>query len=109
MALRIQSLCRVVVDEYGGDVTNVWKKATTASDVLMRLRTLPGYGPEKSKIFLAILVKRFGYSFDGFEKACAPFSGNEPRSAAHVSDAKTLAQVHAYKKKLKAQAKAKAS
>lgn len=106
MALRIQKLCALVDEEYGGDVTNVWKNETTAAGALKALKTLPGYGPEKSKIFLAILVKRFGYSFEGFEKACAPFSGDEPRSAAHVSSAEALAKVKAYKKKLKAAAKA---
>ncbi len=106
MVLRIQALCTMVIEEYGGDVSKVWKSQKTASDVIKRLQTLPGYGPEKSKIFLAILVKRFGYSFEGFDKACAPFSGDEPRSAAHVSDAESLTKVHAYKKMLKAKAKA---
>ena len=106
MALRVQALCQLVVNEYGGDVSKVWKNEKTATAAIKQLQTLPGYGPEKSKIFLAILVKRFGYSFEGFDKACAPFSGDEPRSAAHVSDAETLAKVHAYKKMLKAKAKA---
>lgn len=109
MAKRIQSLCELVAQDYNGDVSKIWRGQKEAKDVLARLQTLPGYGPEKSKIFLAILVKRFGYSYDGFDKACAPFSGDEPRSAAHVSSPEALIKVREYKKMLKAKAKAKAA
>ena len=108
MAKRIQSLCELVAQNYGGDVSKVWRGQKNASDVLKRLQQLPGFGPDKSKIFLAILVKRFGYSYDGFDKAAAPFSGNEPRCAAHVSDAAALLKVREWKKNEKAKLKAKA-
>lgn len=105
MAKRIQVLCEMVSENYGGDVSKIWRGQRNAKDVLKRLQELPGYGAEKSKIFTAILVKRFGYQFEDFDKACAPFSGNEPRSAAHVDSAQALLKVREWKKAAKAKKK----
>lgn len=101
MAKRIQDLCELVSENYGGDVSKVWRGQKQASDVLERLQKLPGFGKDKSKIFLAILVKRFGYSYEGYEKAAAPFSGSEPNSAAHVGSPNDLLKVREWKKAAK--------
>jgi uncharacterized HhH-GPD family protein len=77
MAKRIQSLCELVSENYRGDVSKVWRGQKHADEVLRRIQELPGFGPDKSKIFMAILVKRFDYEFDGYEKVAAPFSGKQ--------------------------------
>ena len=107
MAKRIQSLCELVAENYNGDVSKVWRGQKYATEVLKRIQELPGFGPDKSKIFMAILVKRFGYEFDDYIKVAAPFSGKELRSAADVSSTKALIKVREWKKAQKAMAKAK--
>jgi uncharacterized HhH-GPD family protein len=71
------------------------------------LNALPGYGKEKSKIFMALLAKRFGIAPDGWEDVAAPFSDDERRSIADVRSPETLLEVRAWKKAKKAEGKAK--
>ena len=47
MAKRAHALCQFLVDTYDGDVASLWRTATSGSDLLARLRALPGFGPEK--------------------------------------------------------------
>jgi uncharacterized HhH-GPD family protein len=46
MAGRVQELCRMLVDEYGGRADAVWKGATSGEDLLARVRQLPGFGEQ---------------------------------------------------------------
>jgi uncharacterized HhH-GPD family protein len=108
MASRVQKMCQILINDFDGKAQSVWQGQKSAQDVYDRLRTLPGYGDEKAKIFIAILVKRLGYSFDGYKKVAAPFSDSQPRTVADVADAKTLEKVHAFKKAQKAKGKGKA-
>lgn len=85
MAKRTQALCRHLVDEHDGDVTRLWSEATDGRELVRRLRALPGFGPEKSKIFAALLAKRFGIAPAGWEEATAPFSDGELRSVADLA------------------------
>ena len=43
MAGRVQALCGVIADRYGGDGSRVWSEAATAADLVARLRELPGH------------------------------------------------------------------
>ena len=101
MAKRAYALCEHVVSDYGGDAARIWKGTRSAETVYERLRALPGYGEEKAKILLAILVKRWGKTFDGFDKVADPFSDNLPRSAADVDSAQRLQEVRAFKQRKK--------
>ena len=74
MGKRAHALAAHVVEHYGGDTAAIWRDAGSGEEIYARLRALPGYGEEKSKIFLAILGKRFGLSTPGWEAAAAPFS-----------------------------------
>jgi uncharacterized HhH-GPD family protein len=108
MAQRTQALCRVLVDEYGGDAAAVWRDAPDGAELLRRLRDLPGFGVEKSKIFLALLAKRLGVRPPGWEQAAAPFSDSTPRSVADIDSPETLAQVRDWKRVQKARGRGKA-
>ena len=55
MAVRVQALCRIVVDQYGGDAAAIWRTAATGKELLARLRALPGFGEQKARIFVALL------------------------------------------------------
>ena len=107
MAKRTHALCVVIMDEYGGDPARIWRDAPTGDDLAGRLRALPGFGPEKAKIFLALLAKRFGVRPPGWEAAAAPFSDPTPRSVADVDSPEALVQVREWKRAQKAKGKTK--
>ena len=102
MATRAQALCQALVDGYGGRAEQVWEEAATGADLYARLKALPGFGDEKSRIFMAVLAKRFGVRPPGWEEAAAPFSDATRRSAADVVSPETLEEVRAYKRAKKA-------
>ncbi|HEV3452924.1 MAG TPA: HhH-GPD-type base excision DNA repair protein [Acidimicrobiia bacterium] len=108
MAKRTHALCRFVVDEYGGDVGAIWRDAPSGAELLARVRALPGYGDEKSKIFVALLAKRLGVRPEGWEAAAAPFSDATPRSVADIDSPETLARVRDWKRSQKARGRGKA-
>jgi uncharacterized HhH-GPD family protein len=107
MAKRTQALCQHLVDHYGGDAAAVWTDADDGQELVRRVKALPGFGGEKSKIFTALLAKRFGVRPPGWEEATAPFSDDEPRSVADIDSAETLQRVRAWKKMMKSKGKAK--
>lgn len=107
MGRRIHALCSQIVDDYAGDAAAVWDDATDAKDLRRRLRALPGYGEEKTKIFIAILAKRMGVRLSGWEQVAAPFSDEQPRSVADVASPETLLKVREWKKAMKAAKKSK--
>ena len=107
MGKRIWETCRYLVEHYDGDASRLWTEAESGEELYRRLRELPGYGEEKSKIFMAILGKRMGTAPTGWEQAAAPFSDEQPRSVADVADDASLQAVRQWKKAMKAAKKAK--
>jgi uncharacterized HhH-GPD family protein len=106
MAGRVQDLCRLVAEECGGDAAALWRTAATGRELLGRLRSLPGFGEQKARIFVALLGKQLGVRPPGWREAAGPY-GEEGshRSAADVTDAESLAQVRAFKQAAKQAAK----
>jgi len=109
MAKRVQALCRILADEYDGDAANLWRTATDGAELRRRLAALPGFGAQKSQIFLALLGKQYGVTPDGWQEAAGGY-GEEGayKSVADIVDAESLARVRQYKQQQKAAAKAKA-
>lgn len=107
MGRRVHALCEQVLADYDGDAARIWTEAADAKDLRSRLRALPGYGEEKTKIFIAILAKRLGVQPAGWEQVASPFSDGEPRSVADVASPETLAAVREWKKAMKAAKKSK--
>ena len=60
MAQRVQELCAVVVDEYGGDASRIWTEAEDTADLRKRIGALPGFGKMKIVGFGSVLALRFG-------------------------------------------------
>lgn len=108
MGRRIHQVCTVVSTEYGGDASRIWSEVDSADELHSRLRALPGFGEEKTKIFIAILAKRFGIQPSGWEAMSAPFSDDEPRSVADVDSQESLERVREWKKMMKAAKRSKA-
>src|SRR4051794_8333931 len=53
MSARTQELCRLLVENYGGRAENLWADAPDGTTLLRRVAELPGFGAQKSKIFVA--------------------------------------------------------
>lgn len=107
MAERTQKLAQTVVDEYGGDASAVWTGAKNGADLLKRVSELPGYGKQKAQILVALLGKQFGVSPRGWRAAAGDYgTKGSTRSVADVVDEASLAKVRAFKKEMKAAAKA---
>ena len=107
MSKRTQALCQLLVDEYGGDAAAVWTGVDSGAELLKRVQALPGFGKEKSKIFVALLAKRFGVRPEGWEQAAGPFADDQPRSVADVDTPANFERVKAWKKAMKAAGKGK--
>jgi len=107
MAARVQQMCALIVDRYGGDPANVWAGAATGAELLARISALPGFGPDKSRIFVALLGKRCGVRPDGWREAAGHFGEEGSHcSVADIVDGDSMAAVRAYKQSLKSAAKA---
>jgi uncharacterized HhH-GPD family protein len=65
MAKRVQELCAVVADEYGGDAARLWTEATDGAELRRRIEALPGFGEMKVKALGSVLAKRFGVAAAG--------------------------------------------
>jgi len=110
MAGRVQDMCRLIVGEYGGDPERIWTEATDGKDLLKRIQALPGFGVQKAKIFLALLGKQYGVRPKGWREAAGEFGvDGSYKSVADIRDQASLDKVRAFKKQMKAEAKAKAA
>lgn len=107
MGMRIHQVCNVLCDEYDGDAANLWAEADSSTEIYRRLKALPGYGDEKSKIFVAILGKTQGITPDGWRNTAGKFGDDEPRSVADITDEVSLGKVREWKKAQKAAKKDK--
>ena len=107
MGKRIHAVCEALVADYKGNAANIWNGVDDAAEIYRRLRALPGYGDEKSKIFLALLGKTQGVTPDGWRDAAGKFGDDEPRSVADVHDEISLGKVRDWKKAQKAAKKDK--
>jgi len=108
MAGRVQALCQALVDEWGGDASALWTQGDPdGRAVLNRLKSLPGFGDQKARIFVALLGKQYGYAGEGWRDAAGAY-GEEGsfRSVADIVSPESLTKVREYKRAAKAEAKA---
>jgi uncharacterized HhH-GPD family protein len=103
MAARVQDLARIIVDQYGGDAEALWSTASSGAELLKRVGALPGFGEQKSKIFVALLGKQLGVQPSGWREASGQFGASGSYlSVADIRDEESLGRVRAYKQSLKA-------
>jgi uncharacterized HhH-GPD family protein len=96
MATRIQALCAVLVRDHGGRGANVWRGVRDGDELHARVRRLPGFGEEKTQVFVALLAKRFGVRPRGWKRAAGVYSDAKPRSIADVWSPASLAKVRKF-------------
>jgi uncharacterized HhH-GPD family protein len=109
MAKRVRQVCQLLVAEFDGDAANVWRGATSGAELKRRLAALPGFGAEKSTIFVAVLAKQRGITPPGWREAAGIFGQDGYRSVADVVDEHSLAEVRKSKRSAKAAKKAAAA
>lgn len=97
MARRVQAMCAAVVKDYGGDAASVWRDARDGDDLARRISKLPGFGDMKTRIFIAVLAKKFEVKPPGWEKHAATW-----HSVADVDSEETMAQARQVKREMKA-------
>lgn len=71
MAKKVQAVSQYIVDHHDGDVSNLWKGAETADEVVGRIKAMPGFGDYKARVYFGVLAARFGVTPDGWQ-ALAP-------------------------------------
>lgn len=108
MARRIQEVAQILVESYDGDAAQLWTAGEPdGAALLKRLKALPGLGDQKARIFLALLGKQYGLTAAGWREAAGDYGTSGTfASVADVVDADSLERVRAYKKQMKAKAKA---
>ena len=103
MATRVQEVCRVVAEDYGGKADRVWKGAASGAELFARVRALPGFGEQKARIFVALLGKQLAVRPDGWQRGQhAIRRPGTYLSVADIRDGESLARVRAAKKAKKA-------
>ena len=107
MAARVQSLCAAIEQEWEGDASAIWTRDDPdGATVLKRLRSLPGFGEQKAKIFLALLGKQYGFTGAGWREAAGAYGEDGSyRSVADIVSAESLTRVREHKRAMKAAAK----
>ena len=106
MGKRAHAVCQHLVDHYGGKA-EACGTACDGAELFARLKALPGFGDEKSMIFIALLAKRMGVQPQGWEEAAGPFGDAEPRSVADIDSTESFARVREWKKAKKKAGKTK--
>ena len=107
MAARTQELCRLLVDRYGGRAEGLWADVPDGATLLKRIGELPGFGAQKSRIFLALLGKQYGVTPPGWREAAGDYgTEGSRRSVADITGPESLAEVRAVKQEQKQAAKA---
>ena len=107
MAGRTQELCRLLIERYDGRPKGLWADGPDGATLLRRLGELPGFGAQKSKIFLALLGKQYGVTPPGWREAAGDYGLEDSRrSVADITGPESLAEVRAFKQAKKQAAKA---
>ncbi|MGX6602551.1 HhH-GPD-type base excision DNA repair protein [Micromonosporaceae bacterium Da 78-11] len=107
MAGRVQEVCRALVELYDGDAARLWGDVADGKELLKRVASLPGFGKQKSQIFVALLGKQYDVEPAGWREAAGGYGvAGSFKSVADIVDGESLGKVRAYKKEMKAAAKA---
>ncbi len=101
MARRVQQLCRVIADRYGGDASAVWRDVPDGEELSRRISALPGFGEQKTLITIAVLAKKYGVTPAGWEAYAAKW-----HTVADVDSAESMAEAREVKRRMKREGKA---
>ena len=101
MARRVQELCAVVAEDYGGHAERIWTEAEDGDALRSRIAALPGFGEMKITALGSVLAKRFGV------EAAQPLVPHHP-TLGDVDSDEALERYQAAKREYKAKLRAQA-
>jgi uncharacterized HhH-GPD family protein len=101
MARRVQQLCQLVTERYGGDAGAIWRDVPDGAELARRISALPGFGEQKTQITVAVLAKKWGVRPPGWEAYAAHW-----HSVADVDSPETMAEARDVKRRMKAEGRA---
>jgi uncharacterized HhH-GPD family protein len=101
MARRVQQLCAVVANDYGGDAGAIWRDVPDGAELARRVSALPGFGEQKTQITVAVLAKKLGVQPPGWEAHAAHW-----HTVADVDSPESMAEAREVKRRMKAEGKA---
>ena len=90
MARRVQDLCAVLLEDYGGDAERVWTEATDAADLARRVGALPGFGEMKISGLGSVLALRFGLETAAGARPASPESRDASTRASPSASTRRL-------------------
>lgn len=102
MARRTRALADYLSENHRGRAELVWQSPGSAKELLDRINAMPGFGPEKSMILLAVLGKRMGVTPEGWRDHAGAFGDDTPRSVADIDSDEARERVRAWKKQQRA-------
>ncbi|MGH3446769.1 MAG: HhH-GPD-type base excision DNA repair protein [Nocardioidaceae bacterium] len=106
MAGRLQAVAQHIMATYDGRTAALWEGAASGAELLARVQALPGFGKQKSQIFVALLGKQLGVQPPGWREAAGAYAEEGAyRSVADVRDEISLEKVRSFKKQQKAKTK----
>ena len=103
MAKRTHDLCRYIVEHYDGRTEDDLGDVDHRRGAARRVQALPGFGKDKSRIFVGLLGKRLGVRPPGWELVAADWP-----SIADVDTFERVAEIREKKRAAKAAKKAAA-
>jgi uncharacterized HhH-GPD family protein len=110
MAARVQVLAALVLENFGGDPARIWNDAADGAELLRNVKSLPGFGEQKARIFIGLLGKQLNVRPSGWEKAAGNFgTPGTFASIADINSPEALKRVREHKAQMKAAAKAVAA
>lgn len=102
MARRAKAMAEHILEHHGGDPADIWTAAENAADLRRRLMAVPGYGKDKTQIFIALLAKRFGVEPDGWQKEAGRFAAEGFHSVADLDSPDAVTALREHRAALKA-------
>jgi uncharacterized HhH-GPD family protein len=97
MARRVQRLCQIVAERYGGDAAAIWRDVPDGAELARRISALPGFGEQKTQITIAVLGKKLGVRPPGWERHAATW-----HSVADVDSPESMVEARNVKRRMKA-------
>ena len=98
MAKRVQEVCAAPRRALRRQGRRLWDDRGHRRRALRRLKALPGFGDEKSKIFIALLAKRIGVAPAGWRGGGRSVRRRRPPLGRRRRTTASLAKVRAWKK-----------
>jgi uncharacterized HhH-GPD family protein len=90
MAKRTQAVANYMVDTYGGDPAGLWDGVETSTELVSRIKAMPGFGDYKAKVYAAVLARQFDIKPDGWDQELPDWPNiSEVTSLEGLSDMKS--------------------